>query len=103
MEERAYAIRLSVPLGARSGTMLLREQDGHIDGWLDVMRHRNELTGQLAPDGSMTLSGSIRTLISRIAYTARGTRSGTHILLNLTTENGGEYSLTGEECDKGGR
>lgn len=97
MEERAYAIRLSVPLGARSGTMLLREQDGHIDGWLDVMRHRNALSGQLKPDGSMTLSGCIQTLISRIAYTAKGTRSGTHILFNLTMENGGEYSLTGEE------
>lgn len=103
MEERAYAIRLSVPLGARSGTMLLRELNGHIDGWLDVMRHRNALSGQLKPDGSMTLSGSIRTLISRIAYTARGTRSGTHILLNLAMENGAEYYLSGEECNADGR
>ena len=98
MDERTYAVRLSVPLGPRSGTMLLRELNGHIDGWLEIMRHRNALSGQLAPDGSMTLSGCIQTLISRIAYTAKGTRSGTHILFNLTMENGGEYSLTGEEC-----
>lgn len=103
MDERTYAVRLSVPLGARNGTMLLREQDGSIDGWLELMRHRNPLSGQLKPDGSMTLFGCIQTLISRNAYTAKGSRSGTHILFNLTMENGGEYSLTGEECSKDGR
>ncbi len=40
MGETAYRIRLSVPLGQREGTLRLREDDGRISGFLEVMERK---------------------------------------------------------------
>lgn len=97
MKEKRYHICLSVPIGQRSGTMLLRESDGELNGWIEVMEHRNLFSGCLCEDGRINLLGSIQTLVSSIRYTAVGTVSGKQILLNLTTQSGDSYSVSGEE------
>ena len=97
MKEKRYRICLSVPIGQRSGTMLLRESGDKVDGWIEVMEHRNPFSGSLCENGWMNLSGSIRTLVSSIRYTAEGTVNGKQILLNLTTQSGDSYSVSGEE------
>lgn len=97
MKEKQYNICLSVPIGQRSGTMLLRESDGNLDGWLEVMEHRNPFSGHLSDDGCMKFSGVIQTLVSSIRYTATGKVNGSGIFLNLITQSGDEYSVSGEE------
>lgn len=98
MSEKRYRICLSVPLGKRIGTMTLREAEGRVDGWLDMMNEQNRFSGSLSDDGQLTLFGAIRTLVSTMRYTATGTISGRNILLNLKTESGAYYPISGEEC-----
>lgn len=97
MGERKYRICLSAPLGERSGTMTLCESGGRIDGWLEVMKQKNRLSGTLSDGGRVELSGRLRTLVSTVPYTATGTVSGSRILLNLKTASGAYYPVSGEE------
>lgn len=97
MSEKHYWICLNAPLGDRNGTMLIRETEGRVDGWLNVMDERNRFSGTLSGDGQLTLSGTFRTLISTVCYTAAGMISGRHILLNLKTDAGACYPVSGEE------
>ena len=97
MGVKNYRIRLSVPLGERNGTMVLRETEGHVEGWLNVMNAENPFSGSLSDSGQLTLSGVLRTLVSTVRYTAAGIISGRNILLNLKTASGACYPVTGEE------
>lgn len=99
MSETTYRICMSVPLGKRNGTMLLHRMGNTIDGWLDVLGRRNTLSGILSNDGQITLSGVFQTLLNTVSYTAAGTISGRKILLNLKTESGAYYPISGEELE----
>ncbi len=97
MAEKNYRICLTAPLGARNGTLLLCETAGMVDGWLTVMNEKNRISGRLSEDGQLVLSGMLRTLVSTMYYTATGMISGRKILLNLKTDSGATYPLSGEE------
>ncbi len=97
MTEKFYRIRLVVPLGVRNGTMTLHETEGNIDGWLSVMGEKNSFSGTLTENGQITVAGTLRTLIATIYYSAVGTISGREILMNLKTNSGAYYSISGEE------
>lgn len=97
MSEKNYRICLTAPLGARNGTMVLCETGGKVNGWLCVMDKKNIFSGVISDDGQLTLSGEIRTLISTVHYTATGTVSGRKILLNMKTDSGAHYPVSGEE------
>ena len=97
MVEKKYRIRITVPLGSREGTMLLREAKGRVEGWMSVMNKKNLFSGVLSCDGQLTLNGVIQTLVRTLNYTARGEIIGQNIFLNLQTNTGAHYSLAGEE------
>lgn len=97
MREKDYRICLIAPLGTRSGTIMLREAGGKVEGWLNVMNEKNKFSGTLSAEGQLILSGVIRTLVSTIHYTAMGTVCGQKILLNLKTDSGAYYPVSGEE------
>lgn len=97
MKEKKYRVCLSVPLGERMGTLTLQASNDRVSGWLEVMDHRNALSGKLSSDGHIELSGTLRTLISTVHYTAGGIISGRRILLNMKTSSGTYYPVFGEE------
>ena len=97
MKYKEHRICLISQLGKRSGTLCLLETDEGVNGWLDVMNHRNPLSGHLSGDGHITLSGSLRTLVSTMRYTAEGTLRERSIHLHLKTESGMYYPVSGEE------
>lgn len=97
MREKNYRICLAAPLGARHGTLVLRESEGKVDGWLNVMNAQNKFSGVLSGEGQLTITGVLQTLLSTMHYTATGTRSGRKILLNLNMDSGAQYPVSGEE------
>ncbi len=99
MNEKKYRICLSVPLGERLGTMVIQESYGRLNGWLEVMDHKNMLSGRFSADGHIEFSGTLRTLISTVHYTATGVISGRSILLDLKTSSGAYYPVFGEEIN----
>ena len=99
MSEKRYRICLSAPLGRRDGSMVIRERNGKIDGWLNVMNERNRFSGTVSTDGQLKLSGMLRTLLSTVQYTATGKVSGRNIMLNLKTVSGAYYPISGEELN----
>ena len=103
MNRRMYRICLTVPLGDRSGTLLLREKKSCVDGYIDVMNRKNPFTGIIADDGRLVLSGAVSTLMNTVNYTAMGTVGGGKISLKLRTDSGVYYSLVGEERPVNGK
>ena len=99
MSEKKYRVSLSAPLGRRAGTLVIKETDGKVEGTLEMMNRSNALFGSISEDGRIVLSGSIKTLISTVQYTAEGTVSGHKILLNLKTASGAYYPVFGEELN----
>lgn len=99
MSEIKYRICLTVPLGRRNGTMLLNQSNETFTGWLDVLGRKTAFSGTLLGNGQITLSGVLQTLVSTLPYTATGTVRGRRILLELKTDGGASYLLTGEEFE----
>lgn len=99
MSEKMYRICLSVPLGIRDGTLYLHEANGKVVGWLEVMNHRNDLTGTISEDGTLTLCGKLETLVETLSYTATGLSCGGKIFLTLKAASG-TYPVTGEEVSQ---
>ena len=97
MTKKFYRICLVVPLGTRNGIMAVQEKGSAVDGWLNVMNAKNSFSGTLAENGQLTITGTLRTLISTKHYTATGIISGRNILMNLKTDSGAYYPLSGEE------
>ena len=97
MTERKYKICLSVPIGQREGSMYICESDGRLNGWLEVMGKQNDISGFMHADGSIEISGTIQTLISRIAYAAKGTIIEDAISLKLIATCGEAYHVFGKE------
>ena len=97
MVEKKYRICLIVPLGNRKGEMVLREDSGLVEGWLDLMNEKNTFSGELSADGQLIFSGTLRTLVNTLHYMATGIISGRNIILNIKTDTGACYPLTGEE------
>lgn len=97
MSETKYRVCLSVPLGQRDGTMLIRQTGSSITGWLDILGNRNTLSGALTNDGQLEFSGVLQTFLSTIPYTATGTMSSSRLQLNLKTASDTCYFLSGEE------
>lgn len=44
MNEKKYRVCLSVPLGERMGTLTIQASNGKVNGWLEVMKHRNAIS-----------------------------------------------------------
>lgn len=99
MSEKRYRICLSVPLGNRSGTMVIRRTGSVLDGWIEVMNRKNGFSGTVSDDGQLIISGMLQTLLTAVPYTAIGTVGGRRLLLNLKTESGEYYPISGEELN----
>lgn len=97
MSETQYRVCLSVPLGKRDGVMLLHQVDSNITGWLDIMGRKTAFSGVCSPDGWLTFTGALQTLVSTIPYTATGTVNNAKLQLKLQTASGAYYLLSGEE------
>ena len=96
MFDKKYRVSLSTPLGNRDGTLAINIGEEAASGSLEVMNHKNTLSGLMLSEGTVSFSGAIESLVGKTEYTAAGTICGRMILLNLKTAYG-IYSVSGEE------
>lgn len=97
MSERIYMIYMQTPLGERKGTLLAEINGQKVNGWLDILKHREPFEGNVDGNGNCRISGELVTLISRIPYVATGQISDSAIHLEVKGERS-TFELSGVSC-----
>lgn len=87
MKKRKFEITMRVPTGIKYGTLTFEENSGNINGSLDILRHKNTISGTVSADGSICFAGEIVTPVRTFAYEACGSISGE----TLSAEINGEH------------
>lgn len=96
MAEQIFKVCMQVPLGEREGWLRIRERNGVLSGYLDLLGHSEPLSGEIEPDGQCTISGRIRSLVRAMDYTATGTIWEGRVFLIVHTQKA-VFQMTGEE------
>lgn len=99
MSSNTYNIIMKTPLGERTGTLVAESNGSIINGWMDIMRHREPFEGTVDEKGNCCISGVFITLIRRVSYVATGQISSSSLHLKI---NDGQYVLvlTGTACSE---
>lgn len=63
MWEKKYCIEMQAPLGIRMGTLLLRNENGCLEGTLYFLDREEKMVGVLRDDGMIKLKGMITTAV----------------------------------------
>ena len=93
---------LYVPLGERKGRLWWETRNGTLQGVLDILGHENPVSGRLLPGNALELSGSVRTLMREIAWSAAGQVQDGRLSLTLTGPRP-SWKLEGTEAPEPGQ
>lgn len=99
MSEKMYLICMQTPLGKREGTLAVEKNGETLNGWLDILQHKEPLKGIIDEDGNCRILGEFVTLMRRVSYVATGQISAYSIHLKV---KGGQsiYELSGFACQE---
>lgn len=97
MKARTYNISLRTPLGDRKGTLRAEREGNRLNGWLDVMKHREPFEGNVDGEGNCKISGEFVTLMRRVPYVATGHISDSMIRLEVKGSRN-IFELSGAVC-----
>lgn len=89
-----YSITMNPPAGLRYGNLKLHIKQENISGYLDILNHKNPLSGKLLKQGQCELTGVIISLMRQFKYTAVGKFDPYSIQLTLKEQNN-SYQLCG--------
>lgn len=67
-----YTITMKTPIGERCGELILTSLEGMCVGSMRLMGVCNTVVGEIRPDGSGSLSGTLQTLLRKRPFIARG-------------------------------
>ncbi len=91
MKKRKFEITMRVPTGIKYGALTFEEDNGSITGSLDILRHKNTISGNISADGRICFAGEIVTPVRTLTYEACGSISGKTLSAEI---NGGHISCT---------
>ena len=93
---KIYDLEMTVPLGIRHGTMVLKENaDGNVDGTIEILGNETPFTGKL--DGiHLSMEGTLKTQIRNVSYQGQGTLEGERIEMKIK-DNQNIYRLSGKD------
>lgn len=98
-EQYCYTITMVTPAGIRHGNLVLNISQKDISGYLDILNHRNPLSGKLLKQGQCELTGMLISLMRQSKYTAVGEFDSYSIQLTLK-EQKNSYQLYGIARDR---
>lgn len=90
-----YAITMKTPIGDRRGELILTSLEGMCIGSIHLLASCNAVEGEIQPDGSGSLSGTLQTLLRRFHFTARGYFIPEGLHMELKCGNG-TYTVIGK-------
>lgn len=100
MSEQKYSIVMHTPLGRKYGTMSASISGNLIDGWLDVLKHKEPFEGTIDSMGNCRITGTLITLMRKFTYTASGSLTPDDVHLQIYGERN-TFELSGVSCRKG--
>ncbi len=97
---KTYDICMYTLLGKKYGKMFAQISRQKLDGWLEIMNHREAFEGVIDENGNCKISGVFVTLIHSVPYTAAGIISDDTVSLKLwDSRNTFELSGTAVESE----
>lgn len=90
-----YNVTLTTPVGIRYGYLELNVEQDLISGWLDILNHKSQISGQILKNGTCKLTGTLISLMQNFNYTATGCFNTHSIELLLMGNKNNQYILTG--------
>lgn len=93
-EQYCYTIKMMTPVGVRNGSLVLNINHNNIFGYLDILNHKNPLSGKILKQGRCELNGKLVSLMRKSDYIAVGTFDSHLIQLTLKEEKN-SYQLYG--------
>lgn len=97
MLRNTYRVQMETPLGEKTGTLFAEKNGNTLNGWLDILRHRESFEGTIDEAGNCRISGVFITLIRRVPYVAAGQISAASISLKVK-DGRNIFDLTGVAC-----
>ncbi len=98
MWNRLYDITMQTPIGARYGTMSVMENNGKINGMLNILKRENSFHGRIRENGDCRITGAIRSLMRIIPYDAEGRMTEEILILTLTGEQE-SFEISGRRAE----
>lgn len=86
-----------MPTGVRKGTMELELGGPKLTGSLTILGRTEPVEGVLNRDGSCTLHGRFRGMLTEVVFSAVGRVDCQQLVLELTSGNG-RFHMTGTAC-----
>ncbi|MDF2632596.1 MAG: hypothetical protein K0Q85_1192 [Caproiciproducens sp.] len=86
--EGNYNITMTSPLGPQKGSIGFHEEDGKLNGSLNIMGGENPFTGGKANGSNFEFAGTLKKGFSKFDYTARGNVSGDELKATAITKFG---------------
>ena len=95
--DRAYDIRMQTSIGVRLGHMTVCRRDDEINGYLEILNHKEPFEGTIDADGNCKVAGTIITLMRTIHYVAIGNMTPDSLTLSIT-DGHHVLDITGTAC-----
>jgi len=83
-----FKINLSTPMGMKSGTISLTEEDGKLIGSLRALGHDNPIKNGKVSGNSFEFAGVLNTGFGKIEYSAQGNINGDALSATAKTKFG---------------
>lgn len=90
-----YEIEMTVPLGVRTGTMIMEEQNGNVSGTMEILGYVTTFLGKIVKK-RFEITGTLRTKMREIAYRGYGHLDGEEVWLQLESEKS-VYEIRGHK------
>lgn len=90
-----YQIIMRTLIGKKYGQLTLYQDDNVLTGFIDILRHRNEIQDGEIVDGQCRFSGKFITPVRNIPFMAQGTVDERNISLSVKA-GALEMSISGE-------
>lgn len=92
--KQKYDIVMKTPLGARYGTILLKRENNHLFGEIDLLKTSQPFDGTVDENGNCSFCGTLVSLVRTIHYKAVGKISENTIELRLSGQRN-EFNISG--------
>ncbi|MGN0369326.1 MAG: hypothetical protein ACI4EW_02145 [Butyrivibrio sp.] len=97
MSEQLYSVIMHTSLGKKHGTLYASVSGAILNGWLDILKHKEPFEGVIDNSGNCRIIGKFTTLMRTVSFVASGTMTESFVKLKLYGDRN-VFELSGTPC-----